>query len=70
MPKRARIQKLRSQEKMKVRLAEQKKDISPVVALDPHFKTDLVKSILLAALIVLFEIALYYVYYQRVWERR
>ncbi len=37
---------------------------------DPVFKKDMVKSICFALFITLFEIALYFIYYLRVWERR
>lgn len=70
MPKRTRLQKLRSEERLHAHALEQKNVIAQPVVLNPHFKTDLTKSILLAVFITLFEIALYFVYYQRVWERR
>lgn len=70
MPKRTRLQKLRSEQRLHAHVSEQKNVIAQPIIMNPHFKTDLVKSIALAAFITLFEIALYFVYYQRVWERR
>jgi len=70
MPKRSRLQKLRNEQRTQHHLVEQKQSTTPTVVLDPHFKKDLIKSVALAGLITLFEIGLYFVYYQRVWERR
>ncbi|MFZ2206496.1 MAG: hypothetical protein WA061_00590 [Microgenomates group bacterium] len=70
MPKRTRLQKLRSEQRTQAHSVEQKETVVSTIALDPHFKKDLLKSVALAALITMFEIGLYFVYYQRVWERR
>ena len=72
MPKKTRIQKLRSQVKINessvsVQTATLQNEF---LSGDPMFKKDLLKSILFAVGITGFEIALYFVYYLRVFERR
>jgi len=72
MPKKTRIQKLRNQIKINdsptgVQAINLQNDF---FAVDPLFKKDLLKSILFAVCITGFEIALYFVYYLRVFERR
>jgi len=70
MPKRTRLQKLRSEQRFQAHTGEQKNINAQTIVMNPHFKADLVKSVVLAIFITVFEIALYFVYYQRVWERR
>ena len=43
---------------------------SEFLSVDPLFKVDMIKSILFAVFITAFEIALYFIYYLRVFERR
>lgn len=75
MPKKTRLQKMRAAQHTSS--APASKD--PSVRQDSikadwdntkSIKSDMFKSIVLALLITVFEIALYFVYYQRVWERR
>jgi len=72
MPKKTRLQKLRNQmrtvgsvEKIKIENVQ-----SEFLSGDPLFKRDMMKSIFFAVFITVFEIALYFVYYLRVFERR
>ena len=72
MPKKTRIQKLRN----KTRITDYSPAVQTVtvqndlLTADPFFKKDLLKSVLFAIGITGFEIALYFVYYLRVFERR
>jgi len=43
---------------------------SGFLSVNPEFKKDIVKSIFFAVFITVFEIALYFIYYLRVFERR
>jgi len=72
MPKKTRLQKLRNQ-----RRAEQSFQTVQTGVLqneflfeDTVFKKDMLKSIFFAISITTFEIALYFIYYLRVFERR
>lgn len=72
MPKKTRLQKLRNQERT---IAHQQavQTLAPddvFFSGDPAFKKDLIKSILFALAITGFEIALYFIYYLRLFERR
>jgi hypothetical protein len=72
MPKKTRLQKLRNQMRNTVQTAAIKihETDDSFFAGDPMFKKDLLKSILFAVGITAFEIALYFIYYQRLFERR
>lgn len=72
MPKKTLAQKLRNQTKIS---GSTRTPITGVMqneflAVDPMFKKDLMKSIFFAVIITAFEIALYFIYYLRVFERR
>jgi len=72
MPKKTRLQKLRNQ----IRIQEVSQAVQTVaiqndfLSADPAFKKDMIKSLFFAALITVFEIGLYFIYYLRVFERR
>ncbi|MFH0773475.1 MAG: hypothetical protein V1922_04145 [bacterium] len=72
MPKKTRLQKLRNQ--MKISESSQAMQTGVIqnefLSVDPLFKKDLMKSIFFAVFITVFEIALYFIYYLRVFERR
>jgi len=72
MPKKTRIQKLRNQIKVSDSSTGAQTAVlsNDFLTVDPLFKKDLLKSILFAVCITGFEIALYFVYYLRVFERR
>jgi hypothetical protein len=72
MPKKTRLQKLKNQQKNTEGFSSATtlaKDDSFFV-IDSAFRKDLVKSVLFAITITGFEIALYFIYYQRLFERR
>ena len=72
MPKKTRLQKLRNQ--MRTVESSQTTQVGAIdnafLSGDPLFKTDMMRSIFFAMFISAFEIALYFVYYLRVFERR
>jgi hypothetical protein len=72
MPKKTRLHKLQNQLRtMKPSLVTQPKiGEDDFLKGDPSFKKDMMKSIFFAVLISVFEIALYFIYYLRVFERR
>jgi hypothetical protein len=72
MPKKTMAQKLRNQTRI---VGSSQTHATAVMqneflTVDPMFKKDLLKSIFFAVLITAFEIALYFIYYLRVFERR
>ena len=66
------MQKLRNQVKLNYSSAAVQTTTLPsdFLSVDPMFKKDLLKSIIFAFCITGFEIALYFIYYLRVFERR
>jgi len=72
MPKKTRLQKLRNQTRImkSVQTASIGVLENDFLSADPVFKKDMLKSIFFAVLITGFEIALYFIYYLRVFERR
>lgn len=72
MPKKTRLQKLRNSTRNTDQLSATQvlqKDES-FFSIDPQFRHDLLKSIFFAVGITVFEIAIYIIYYLRVFERR
>lgn len=72
MPKKTLAQKLRNQSK-NGGASQTPKPVAvqnDFLTADPMFKKDLIKSILFAVFITAFEIALYFIYYLRIFERR
>jgi len=72
MPKKTRLQKLRNQMRtdhtfQPVQTAVMQNDF---LSVDPMFKKDMIKSVFFAIFITAFEIALYFIYYLHVFERR
>jgi len=71
MPKKTRLQKLRNKMKLEKSPSEVLETVqAEVLSGNPYFKKDLLKSVFFAVFITVFEIALYFIYYLRVFERR
>jgi len=72
MPKKTRLQKLRNQMRNNTQTVAVQTHVvdDTFFAGDPMFKKDLLKSVGFAIVITGFEIALYFIYYLRLFERR
>ena len=72
MPKKTRLQKLRNQMRSERSFQTVQTGVlqNEFLFEDTAFKKDMIKSIFFAVFITVFEIALYFIYYLRVSERR
>jgi len=72
MPKKTRQQKLRNEIRTNTSVQRGETVVlqTDLLSINPYFKKDLIKSIFFAVFISVFEIALYFIYYLRVFERR